>query len=57
LSFLALLSFLAIPPSRQASLPGTLAPIASAGMPCCAEAATRRNSGANPGLSRNCDRG
>ena len=26
-------------------------------MPCCAEVATRRNAGANPGLSRNCDRG
>src|SRR6266567_27701 len=28
-----------------------------AGMSCCAEVATRRNAGANPGLSRNCDRG
>ena len=26
-------------------------------MPCCAEVATRRNAGASPGLSRNCDRG
>src|SRR3954468_18610816 len=25
-------------------------------MPCCPEAVTRRNAGANPGLSRNCDR-
>ena len=33
--------------------PGTVL----ARVPCCPEVATRRNAGANPGLSRNCDRG